>query len=459
MVPKRVMLRPDLSPEAKTLYAYYCVISGNNGGFQPSPREELILKTLGISHTRFLRHRKTLTEAGLIVFSQQRKTVSNGKQLFENAQFLIVKAPASTEDDLTATLPLASMAALQEGVFIDGFGLVPRMVLFDHSLSIEAKAAYAFLCVYANASTSSERTATPSAGLLADALMSRHRVQHAMSELLDAGYIRRERLHNGAFAGMIYILNFEKRPPAPPTDAIPPDRQPQQVQNDTTEMKRQEVQNDTSEHTLRSIAKQPSFPRLSQKETKAAHRVQQLDFDTAEKERLTPVFEMTEKQTAENETAKNKTARYKNTIGNTTKKQIPRPNTSLSVGHGDGQTDRVPVVQERFQRFCVMEAAEQIEADVLRQEHGEIIDAITNLMGDVYASQGGTIRMNGRAYSLPSVAEVYRQLTPRHIEHVLQNIQKYGHDDIRNIQAYLTICLYNAVITCGAREYQESIFR
>lgn len=445
VVPKRIMLRTDLTPEAKALYAYYCILSSNNGGYQTAPREEMILRTVGMSHTRFIKHRKTLSDAGLIAFSQARKPAGAGKQLFEASRFLIVKAPDALSEPIQS---LPEYAAIQEGVFADGFGLVPRAMFFDRLLSVEAKAAYTYLCVFANASTRGERAATPCAKLLNDTLMSRKRVQHAMTELINAGYIRRERLHNGAFAGMVYILNFEVTPP-----------KRQEVQIDTAETEKQQVDFDTAEKTLPREPSSPSCVRFSNTETSAT-RIQEVQFDTAKNEREKVDFETTKKTTAKNETAEIDATTYKITMQNSTRELLLQPNNIRPVGQrADGRTGKGTGVAERFLRFCKAEAAAQIEADTLKQEHGEIIDAITSLMGDIYAASGGVIRINGRDCAVHNVAEVYRQLEARHIEHVLMNMRDYGQGNVRNIQAYLTACLYNAVITCGAREYHDALYR
>lgn len=445
VVPKRIMLRTDLTPEAKALYAYYCILSGNNGGYQTAPREEMILRTVGMSHTRFIKHRKTLSDTGLIAFSQARKPAGAGKQLFETSRFLIVKAPDALEEPIQS---LPEYAAIQEGVFADGFGLVPRAMFFDRLLSVEAKAAYTYLCVFANASTRGERAATPCAKLLNDTLMSRKRVQHAMTELINTGYIRRERLHNGAFAGMIYILNFE---------IMPPKRQ--EVQIDTTKPTAQQDDFDTAENLLCAHDPAPSLLQFSNAETAAAY-TQAAQIDTTKLQHVKVDFKTTKKTTAENETAENDATTYKITMQNSTKKLISQQNNIRPVSQvPDGRTRKKTSVEERFLCFCKAEAAAQIEADTLKQEHGEIIDAITSLMGDIYAASDGMIRINGRNCAVHNVADVYRQLEARHIEHVLHNMRNYGQGNVRNIQAYLTACLYNAVITCDAREYHDTIYR
>lgn len=441
VVPKSVLLLPELSPEAKALYAYYCILSGNNGGFQPSPGEEALLRAMNISHTRFLKHRKALVDRGLICFEQGRRS-AGGKLLFEKGRFLIVKAPlAPTQGEPLpsgADFPLNDLAALQEGVFSEGFGLVPRLVMQDEALSIEAKAAYAFLCVFANASTRGERTATPSASLLNARLMTRKRAQNAMRELIERGYIRRERVHTGVYGGNCYILNFYQQEP----------------QNDTTEPREPQSLFDTTEPP----ADKPCPVAVSSKETSSSYtslprQPQASLFDTAETRAPQARFE-----TAENETPENRTALLFNT-----KRANTRPVNTQSIhpplplgGKMDrsnaptGQSPPALSLEEAYRR----EASAQIEAEVLAQEYGvDILDAIVALMADIYGATGGEVRINGRTYPLPLVAGRFRTLRACHVEHVLERIHAEGSDQIANLQAYLTACLYNAPVSYGMANY------
>lgn len=444
VVPKAVLLSPELSPEAKALYAYYCVMSGNGGGYQDSPAEAMILKTLCISHARFIRHRKTLIEGNYIHFAQGRKSIAQGKQLFQNTRYLIVKCPRevtvlgeSFYANLPPCRPINMMAAVQEGIFRDGFGLVPRMVLFDRELSIEAKAAYVFLCVYANASTCGERTATPSASLLAERLMSRKRVQHAMNELTQAGYIRRERIHTGVYAGMCYILNFDK----------------QEVQNDTAETFRQGGRNDTAEKS--NLSYQERFDNLifSLQETIAEQERQKAQNDITE-----PGSEPGQNETAEKDTAQIETATYKSTNTNDYQHTNISHVFQRHSGKQDGQTDAAQIRDEfAWQRE---NAETQIEADILAQEYGrDVVDAVVHVMADMYMARGGTVKINGRPYPVPGVAEMFKKLRFCHVEHVLDSIRSRGSPEVGNMQAYLIACLYNAPITYGAREYHDAAWR
>lgn len=445
VVPKSVMTDASLSPEAKTLYAYYCIISGNDGGFQPSPREAVILRTLGMSHARFIRHRKALVEGGYILFHQPRR--QEGKQYFETTRFLIVKTPRpmAPEELLPAeeasALPLSRLAAVQEGIFSDGFGLVPRMPVFDDTLTIEAKAAYIFLCIYANASTSSSRCASPSADLLHACLMGKSRVQRAMRELTEAGYIRRDKLHTGVYAGTCYTLLFEK---AAPREAAPL----QGAKNDTAKQSIQKTQNDTAE-----IASSPSFPaHISNEDTlfsdSSALQSRVIGQETEN--------ETTEKITAENETSGIDTAyinRGMENTRNTSTNYIINP--SFDTGIREGKIEST--MHNNPFDFYRREAASQIEASLLAREYGdEIIDCIVMILSDVYASREGTIRICGKTVDLCHVASVFRKARSMHIEELLHSLDMRCMDTVVNLQAYLCSCLYNIIMCSGVQRFKEA---
>lgn len=92
-----------------------------------------------------------------------------------------------------------------EGVFSKGYGTVPKMVMKDEDLTIEAKGIYAYLCSYAGAG----ETAFPSVSLMCKDLgISDNRLYKHRKLLVDKGYLRieRERLENG-FSKNIYTIS------------------------------------------------------------------------------------------------------------------------------------------------------------------------------------------------------------------------------------------------------------
>ena len=92
-----------------------------------------------------------------------------------------------------------------QGVMAKGYGTIPKVVMQDEDLSIEAKAIYAYIASYAGAG----HTAFPSVSITIKHLgISEKRYYKHRKVLQEKGYIsiERERLENG-FSKNIYTLN------------------------------------------------------------------------------------------------------------------------------------------------------------------------------------------------------------------------------------------------------------
>lgn len=93
------------------------------------------------------------------------------------------------------------------GVMQNGYGIIPKLVMKDKDLSIEAKAIYAYFCSYAGAGN----TAFPSVDLIcSDLNISDRRFRRHRELLVEKGYlqIKRYRTDNG-FSKNIYTLPSE----------------------------------------------------------------------------------------------------------------------------------------------------------------------------------------------------------------------------------------------------------
>jgi len=91
-----------------------------------------------------------------------------------------------------------------EGILSKGFGLIPQMVTRDKTLSVEAKAIYAYLAAFAG----NDQKAFPGVALICDELnISKKRYLSHRKALIERGYIeiKRDRLESG-FSKNIYVL-------------------------------------------------------------------------------------------------------------------------------------------------------------------------------------------------------------------------------------------------------------
>lgn len=92
------------------------------------------------------------------------------------------------------------------GVFSDGYGFVPKLLMRDKRLSVEAKAIYSYLSSFAGAGM----TAFPSVELMLEELgMSKDRFYKHRKLLIDFGYVSIEQSkgEGAVFAKNIYVIN------------------------------------------------------------------------------------------------------------------------------------------------------------------------------------------------------------------------------------------------------------
>jgi hypothetical protein len=96
---------------------------------------------------------------------------------------------------------------LLKGIFSKGYGVIPKLVMKDENLTIEAKSIYAYICSYAGSGNS----AFPSVSLICHDLgISENRFYKHRKLLVDNGYITitKERTDTG-WSNNIYIINSE----------------------------------------------------------------------------------------------------------------------------------------------------------------------------------------------------------------------------------------------------------
>ncbi len=91
-----------------------------------------------------------------------------------------------------------------DGVYANGYGIVPRSVMEDTSIDFKAKAFYAYLCIFAGTSGS----CYPSKDKIHHDLgISRDAIASCTNQLIEAGYLRVEKIReNGRFCRNRYVL-------------------------------------------------------------------------------------------------------------------------------------------------------------------------------------------------------------------------------------------------------------
>ena len=186
VIPKAVTLNPDLTIEAKAIYAYFASFAG--GGSCAFPSRDKILSELKISKDRYYKHLKLLIDSGLLCVQKE-----TGPGFTRN---LYILKSAGSENGENAGLVL--MAGLKSS----GYGIIPKAVTIDPRLPIEAKGLYAYYAAF----TGSGRECTPEVKTICYHLcISDKRYIRYRNVLEDMGYISVSRLHKDGHLGSVKV--------------------------------------------------------------------------------------------------------------------------------------------------------------------------------------------------------------------------------------------------------------
>ena len=179
IIPKAVMLDPDLTAEAKAIYAYFCSYAG--AGETAFPGWQKIVSDLHVNKDSYYKHYKLLISEGYISVTQEN---AGGKgQGFCRNIYTLISVP---QKYTTASIPKGEGSLLlHTGIKSLGYGIISKLIMTS-DISIRAKALYAYLCSYAGASG----CACPGKELAAFHLhVSKNSLTSYFKELTSAGYI------------------------------------------------------------------------------------------------------------------------------------------------------------------------------------------------------------------------------------------------------------------------------
>ena len=204
-LPKIVMLDSDLTIEAKGIYAYFASFTGN-GNTKAFPGRDKIIHDLNVSKDTYYRHFNSLVDAGYITVEQ---VSCKGQKGFSHNIYTLVSLPEKYKNipaDAGSGLASSYVIIREVGdISAAGYGNVPKSVMTDTSISIQAKALYAYLSVFSG----TDFTASPSVETAAYHLnVSKNTYNKYVKILESANYISRMQSQtNGQFGRVIYYLN------------------------------------------------------------------------------------------------------------------------------------------------------------------------------------------------------------------------------------------------------------
>ena len=179
LVYKGVLQSKDLNLKAKAIYAYLCAFAGNSNKCYPSVKK--ITNDLNIDYQTFLKYREELVSKGLIRIEREKNKFNASNTYIIEIDTENIKLNLSDEDFYNFNI------RKYKDIKKYGFGVISRAIMMDSSISINAKAQYAYLCSLAGTTNN----AFPSLKkILATLKVSVNTYYKAFNELLSKGYIK-----------------------------------------------------------------------------------------------------------------------------------------------------------------------------------------------------------------------------------------------------------------------------
>lgn len=199
LIYKYVMVDPDLTLEAKTIYAYFCSFAG--AGNTAFPSRNKIVKDLAINKDTYYKHFTLLTDQGYITVKRDLSGGKKGRNIYT-----LVENPKKffdhfDNDDDTETFS----KIILKGIKSFGYGTIPKAVMIDSRLPIKSKGIYAYFCSL----TGNGNCAYPKFDqILFQLQLSKNTYYKFYNELLNLNYVTVvQRLIGGKFSVNDYYLN------------------------------------------------------------------------------------------------------------------------------------------------------------------------------------------------------------------------------------------------------------
>ena len=152
IIPKYAMTDPDLTIEAKGIYAYFCSFSGR--GSSAFPTRNTILSDLQIGKDAYYNHFRQLCEEGYIVVTQTK----GERSVFAKNIYTIVSNPKKLKVEEIIEKGTNSKLLVDRirvsGLKAFGYGMIPKALMVDPRLPLKAKAVYAYFCSYTGSGNS-----------------------------------------------------------------------------------------------------------------------------------------------------------------------------------------------------------------------------------------------------------------------------------------------------------------
>ena len=199
MIPKKVMTDPEISPESKAIYAYFCSFAGSGDTAFPSVSK--IITDLNISENRYYHHFNILKKLNIIAVEQ--KNLGKRGRGYQRNVYTLVSLPEryKTSDPLQDD----AAAGIMPGLKNFGYGNIAKSVMTDPAISIKAKTIYAYLCSLSGNGKFAFPKRSDTCYFLG---MDKNNYTKYLTELQEAGLIKvKQRRINGKLGVCDYYMN------------------------------------------------------------------------------------------------------------------------------------------------------------------------------------------------------------------------------------------------------------
>ena len=126
--------------------------------------------------------------------------------------------------------------------------------------------------------------------------------------------------------------------------------------------------------------------------------------------------------------------------------------TGKKAQRGDSRSEEITILEKRHAReFYRKKIRHQLEYEILMQRHKtdkNIIDAMIEIMANVYISDRDTYKISGEEIPVNEVQNRIKTLNVQHIEYIIECLNRNTRE-IRKPDNYLLASLYNAPLTIG----------
>lgn len=144
ILPSFVMLDMDLMPEARALYGHLAAYAGNGDSAYPSRNR--IMFEMHLGKNAYYKYLNQLIDFGYVEVEQKKQTNEEGGKYLQNI-YTLIYCPLRFKEAMLKK-GYSEEEIEDSGLELDGYGIIPKLVITDSRLRIRTKALYCYYAVF-----------------------------------------------------------------------------------------------------------------------------------------------------------------------------------------------------------------------------------------------------------------------------------------------------------------------